>query len=217
LTLTEHASYKARSAFTRVTAYTLALSPYFVTRFPKASAISSPPQLLRLLPAGAVAGWDLHPLESAALSRRTPIADIARFGPKRGLLTIPRHRSPRATIIARRKRPIPGAIHAVPLSTRGETFITFFIEPGGNCDNLLVGLRAGGRPMTRWLLLIVVFGIATISDHCIAAEISRDQIATLWQSSCNPWVDYNCAAPKISPKTLRAMERSGNCDPYLRL
>jgi hypothetical protein len=28
-----------------------------------------------LLPAGAFAGWGLHPLESAALSRRTPIAD----------------------------------------------------------------------------------------------------------------------------------------------
>jgi hypothetical protein len=68
--------FEACSAFNRVTAYTLALSPYFVTRFPKASAISSPPQLLRLLPAGAVAGWDLHPLESAALSRRTPEAVI---------------------------------------------------------------------------------------------------------------------------------------------
>ena len=33
-------------------------------------------ELLRLLPAGAVAGWALHPLESAALSRRTPKADI---------------------------------------------------------------------------------------------------------------------------------------------
>src|SRR5665811_2520649 len=31
---------------------------------------------LRLLPAGAVAGWGLHPLESAAFSRRTPEADI---------------------------------------------------------------------------------------------------------------------------------------------
>ena len=69
--------------------------------------------------------------------------------------------------------------------------------------------------MRQWLLPIVVLGIATISDHSIAAEISKDQIATLWQSSCNPWVDYNSAAPKISPKTLRAMERSGNCDPYL--
>jgi hypothetical protein len=29
-----------------------------------------------LLPAGAVAGWDLHPLESAAFSRRTPLSDI---------------------------------------------------------------------------------------------------------------------------------------------
>jgi hypothetical protein len=32
--------------------------------------------LLRLLPAGAMAGWAFHPLESAALSRRTPIADM---------------------------------------------------------------------------------------------------------------------------------------------
>src|ERR1700694_1368724 len=31
---------------------------------------------LRLLPAGAIAGWGLHPLESAALSRRTPRTDI---------------------------------------------------------------------------------------------------------------------------------------------
>jgi hypothetical protein len=35
--------FEACSAFTRVTAYTLALSPYFVTRFPKASATSLPP------------------------------------------------------------------------------------------------------------------------------------------------------------------------------
>jgi len=44
--------------------------------YPKASDISSPPCLLRLLPAGAVAGWGLHPLESAAFSRRTPFSDI---------------------------------------------------------------------------------------------------------------------------------------------
>ena len=42
--------------------------------YPKASDISSPPCLLRLLPAGAIAGWGLHPLESAAFSRRTPEA-----------------------------------------------------------------------------------------------------------------------------------------------
>ena len=75
--LTKNAPYKACSAFTRVTACTLALSPYIVTRYPEASAISLPPCLLRLLPAGAVAGWGLHPLESAAFARRTPGADIA--------------------------------------------------------------------------------------------------------------------------------------------
>ncbi len=68
--------FEACSAFTRVAACTLARSPYFVTRYPKASDISSPPCLLRLLPAGAVAGWDSHPLESAAFSRRTPILKL---------------------------------------------------------------------------------------------------------------------------------------------
>jgi hypothetical protein len=29
------------------------------------------------LPAGAIAGWGLHPLESAAFAQRTPIPDIA--------------------------------------------------------------------------------------------------------------------------------------------
>src|SRR6516165_8737866 len=70
--------FEACSAFTRVTACTLALSPmrdthsegfsYFVTSIaaPAASGWS-------------VAGWDLHPLESAALPRRTPQADIGQF------------------------------------------------------------------------------------------------------------------------------------------
>jgi len=40
---------------------------YFVTRYPKASDISSPPCLLRLLPAGRVAGWDLQPREKRRL------------------------------------------------------------------------------------------------------------------------------------------------------
>ena len=64
--------FEACSAFTRVAACTLARSPYFVTRYPKASDISSPPCLLRLLPAGAVAGWDLHPLENAAFQTSRP-------------------------------------------------------------------------------------------------------------------------------------------------
>jgi hypothetical protein len=36
-------------------------------RYPKASDTSSPPCLLRSLPAGAVAGWGLHPLEKRRL------------------------------------------------------------------------------------------------------------------------------------------------------
>src|SRR6202011_6005769 len=54
-------------------AHSLALRPahsrghQFVTRYPKALDISSPPCLLRLLPAGAIAGWGLHPLEKRRL------------------------------------------------------------------------------------------------------------------------------------------------------
>src|SRR5271167_865258 len=76
--LTENAPYKACSAFTRVAACTLALPPirdtliegfsHFVT------SMTAP-----MLPAGAVAGWGLHPLENAALSRRTPGADVGRM------------------------------------------------------------------------------------------------------------------------------------------
>jgi hypothetical protein len=41
-----------------------------------------------LLPAGAIAGWGLHPLESAAFARRTLKSDIAAClkGAKRGIL-----------------------------------------------------------------------------------------------------------------------------------
>src|ERR1700686_1583081 len=45
--------FEACSAFTRVAACTLARSP-IVAAIPKASDISSPPCLLRLLPAGAI-------------------------------------------------------------------------------------------------------------------------------------------------------------------
>src|SRR5262244_2532080 len=64
--------FEACSAFTRVTACTLALSPYFVTRLSGGFSHFVTSMTAPLLPAGAVAGWDLHPLESAALSRRTP-------------------------------------------------------------------------------------------------------------------------------------------------
>src|SRR5437763_15802286 len=72
-------------SFSRIARRSLALRPahshchQFGTRQSQASATSLPslpPCLLRLFPAGAVAGWDLHPLENAAFAWRTPAADI---------------------------------------------------------------------------------------------------------------------------------------------
>jgi len=69
------------STFSRLARRSLALRPAHSRchriswhASPKASTASLPPQLLRLLPAGAVAGWGFHPLGSAALARRTPRA-----------------------------------------------------------------------------------------------------------------------------------------------
>ena len=46
---------------------------------PEASATSSPPLLLRLLPAGATfAGWDSHPLKRCTLARRTENRCVSR-------------------------------------------------------------------------------------------------------------------------------------------
>jgi hypothetical protein len=56
----------AHCPFSRLARRSLAMRPahsrchQFVTRYPKASASSLPPWPLRLLPAGAFAGWDLH-------------------------------------------------------------------------------------------------------------------------------------------------------------
>src|SRR5262249_30812390 len=58
--------FEVCSAFTHVAACTLARSPSR-DRYSKASDISSPPCLPRLLPAGAIAGWALHPLEKRRL------------------------------------------------------------------------------------------------------------------------------------------------------
>jgi len=65
--------FEACSAFTRVTACTLATSPNFVTRWsPKASTASLPPQLLRLLPAGAFRRVGLSPTGKRRLSTAHP-------------------------------------------------------------------------------------------------------------------------------------------------
>src|SRR5260370_419167 len=67
--------FEACSAFTRVAACTLALSPIRDTLIEGFSHF-----VLRLLPAGAIAGWGLHPLESAAFARRTPVSDMSIAG-----------------------------------------------------------------------------------------------------------------------------------------
>jgi hypothetical protein len=60
------------SSFSRIARRSLALRPahsrsHLGDRYPGASDISSPPCLPRLLPAGAIAGWALHPLEKRRL------------------------------------------------------------------------------------------------------------------------------------------------------
>src|SRR5271168_4739240 len=61
------------STFSRFARRLLALRPahsrshQIRDRYPGASDISSPPCLPRLLPAGAIAGWALHPLEKRRL------------------------------------------------------------------------------------------------------------------------------------------------------
>src|SRR5271170_3586322 len=70
------------SSFSRFARRLLALRPahsrshQIRDRYPRASDISSPPCLPRLLPAGAIAGWALHPLEK----RRLVTAHVV-FGP----------------------------------------------------------------------------------------------------------------------------------------
>ena len=67
--------FEVCSAFTHVAACTLALSPIRDTLIEGFSHLVT--SMTAPIASGwsEFAGWDLHPLESAALSRRTPIAD----------------------------------------------------------------------------------------------------------------------------------------------
>jgi hypothetical protein len=40
-------------------------------------------------------------------------------------------------------------------------------------------------------------------------------LAAAGHQACDPWVDYNCVPPKLSPMAVKAMERNRDCDPYL--
>ena len=73
--------------------------------------------------------------------------------------------------------------------------------------------------MRRLLCIGVLLFAAAASSAARAAgpQAWVDGLPGAWASGaqCDPYVDYNCAAPKVSARALRAMERSGNCDPYL--
>lgn len=75
--------------------------------------------------------------------------------------------------------------------------------------------------MKRSLLIVgVLLLAATQSSRSIAADAFgawRDGLPSAWHegSSCDPWVDYDCAPPKVSPMALKTAARSDNCDPYL--
>src|SRR3954471_11170042 len=96
--------FGACSAFTRVAACTLAQSPIVTAnrRLQPFRYLHDCSDCFRL---ERIAGWDLHPLESAAFARRTPIPDLAsqkgwssrrnqtlRTQPEGVFLNLPHHR-----------------------------------------------------------------------------------------------------------------------------
>jgi Putative beta-barrel porin-2, OmpL-like. bbp2 len=77
--------------------------------------------------------------------------------------------------------------------------------------------------MKRFLLLgVLLLPAVAASSRAMAGGAPpwgawQDGLPTAWVEgpACDPTVDYDCAAPKVSTATLNAMKRSGKCDPYL--
>jgi len=75
--------------------------------------------------------------------------------------------------------------------------------------------------MKRSLLIVgILLLAATQSSRSTAADAFgawQDGLPSAWHegSSCDPWVDYGCAPPKVSPTALKTAARSDDCDPYL--
>jgi hypothetical protein len=69
--------------------------------------------------------------------------------------------------------------------------------------------------MRRLLCVGVLLLVATASSGAMAAgpQAWVDGLPGAWASGayCNPYVDYNCAAPKVSARALRGQP----CDPYV--
>src|SRR6516164_3376867 len=88
--------FEVCSAFTHVAACTLAQSPYFVTAIRRLQTFRRLHACSGCFRRERIAGWALHPLESAALSRRTPkpaIASPRSWLPRSSgkLRSVPRH------------------------------------------------------------------------------------------------------------------------------
>jgi len=82
--------------------------------------------------------------------------------------------------------------------------------------------REDGLKMRRVAYLLVGASLlaVTVSSRAMAAEAYgawQNGLPTAWVEgpTCDPNVDFNCDAPKLSTKALKTMERSGNCDPYV--
>jgi hypothetical protein len=75
--------------------------------------------------------------------------------------------------------------------------------------------------MKRLLLLAgLLLLVVTLPSRVMAADAWgawKNGLPTAWVNgpACNPWVDYACDPPKVSAGQMKAMERSGRCDPYL--
>jgi Putative beta-barrel porin-2, OmpL-like. bbp2 len=72
--------------------------------------------------------------------------------------------------------------------------------------------------MNRFLCAIGLLTIVWIAqERSAVAQTSGVSFpfALVGHQACDPWVDYDCAPPKLSPMMVKATERNGNCDPYL--
>jgi hypothetical protein len=120
--------FEACSAFTRVTACTLALSPYFVTRFTRRL------QPLRYLHdcSGCfrrerIAGWDLHPLEKRRLITAHAISGRMRLHGGASRAAAP-------AIVARKLCGRPNSTAAFDCECCGDDFKQRRLEGAGNLD-----------------------------------------------------------------------------------
>src|SRR5580698_2517055 len=73
--------------------------------------------------------------------------------------------------------------------------------------------------MRRLLLVGILVLTAMSTKAALAGDVWGswpDGLPGAWVTgpACDPYVDYNCTAPKVSPKLLKATQY-GACDPYV--